>query len=347
MLAPVLLSSCGADDAPMTAMPAPVTGFDVMSNEIRSGRLGRIEAVIVEQSGDVIYETYFRNSNASSRIDVRSAGKSLTALAVGAAIEDELLESVDVAVWDYLVGNQTVENDGPAKRAITLDDMLSMSSALECNDWVSSSPGNEERMYRTDVWRDFALNLPVDPTYSEVQNGYGRFSYCTAGVFLLGQVVEQATGQSFDSYVQTRLFDPLGIQGADWRRSQSGEIQSGGQLSIRPADLTRIGRMVLSGGAFHGQRVLSSDWLRTMLTPKVGATVDMDYSYLWWTRFFTAPDSTRTGGAFMLGNGGNMVVLLPDYDAVAVVAATSYNRDNAFESAVTVIEAHVIPELTE
>ncbi|WP_165853551.1 serine hydrolase domain-containing protein [Aurantiacibacter aquimixticola] len=347
-LIPVVLVGCGTDDdAPIVAMPIPVSGFEAMSAEIRAGQLGRIEAVVVDQSGSVVYETYFRDSNAGSRIDVRSVGKSLTALAIGAAVEDGLLESVDVPVWDYLIGEEPVEHDGPAKREITVDDLLSMSSTLDCSDWVSRSPGNEERMYRTDVWRDFALNLPVDPDYRELPNGYGRFSYCTAGVFLLGQVVEKATGQRFDSYVQARLFDPLGIAGADWRRSPSGEIQSGGQLGVRPADLARVGRMVLNGGTFDGQRILSADWLRTMLTPKVGATADMDYGYLWWTRFFAAPNGTRTGGAFMSGNGGNIVVLLPDYDAVAVVAATSYNRDDAFDNAITVIETHVIPELAK
>ena len=347
-LVPVALVGCGTDhDAPIVASPTPVSGFEAMSAEIRSGQLGRIEAVVVEQSGSVVHEAYFRESNAGSRIDVRSVGKSLTALAVGTAIDDGRLESVNVPVWNYLIGDEPVEHDGPAKREITVDDLLSMSSTLECNDWVSRSQGNEERMYRTDVWRDFALNLPVDPDYRELPNGYGRFSYCTAGVFLLGQVVEKATGQRFDSYVQTRLFDPLDIAGADWRRSSSGEIQSGGQLGIRPADLARIGRMVLNGGTFGDRRILSADWLRTMLTPKVGVTPDMDYGYLWWTRFFAAPDSSTTGGAFMSGNGGNIVVLLPDYDAVAVVAATSYNRDDAFDNAIAVVETYVIPELAE
>lgn len=149
----------------------------------------------------------------------------------------------------------------------------------------------------------------------------------------------------FDRYVQTRLFDPLGIEGADGRRSPSGEVQSGGQLRIRPADLARIGRMVLNGGTFEGERILPAAWLRTMLTPKVGATPDMDYGYLWWTRFFKAPGGARAGAAFMLGNGGNIVVLLPDHDAVAVIAATSYGDKDAATRAFALIESYVIPEL--
>ena len=345
-LIPLFLVACGpGGEVPSLGQVNPMTGFDALDTEIRSDRFGRIEAVVVDQSGSTIHETYFRGSNAQSLIDIRSAGKSLTALAVGAAIEDGLLDSVNVPVWDYLVGPNAAAKYDAAKRTITVDDLLSMSSTLDCNDWIESSPGNEERMYRARVWREFALNIPVDPDYRELPNGYGRFSYCTAGVFLLGQVVEKATGAEFDSYVQTRLFDPLGISEAEWRRSPSGEIQSGGQLRLRPADLARVGRMVINGGTLEGRRILSADWLRTMLTPKVGATPDRDYGYLWWTRFFAVSGGGRTGGALMLGNGGNMAVLLPEYDAVIVIAATSYNDDDAFDHSVAIVENYVIPEL--
>ena len=47
----------------------------------------------------------------------------------------------------------------------------------------------------------------------------------------------------------------------------------------------------------------------------------------------------------MLGNEGNMAVLLPEYDAVIVIAATSYNDDDAFDHSVAIVENYVIPEL--
>lgn len=58
-------------------------------------------------------------------------------------------------------------------------------------------------------------------------DGLGPWRYCTAGSFLLGQIVERAVGERIDSYVARRILDPLGIARAQWDRSPSGEFQTG------------------------------------------------------------------------------------------------------------------------
>lgn len=77
--------------------------------------------------------------------------------------------------------------------AITIQNLLRMRSALQCNDWIDS-PGNEERMYRTRVWRDFVIGIPLDPAFAKDDQGLGPFRYCTAGVFFLGQILEDRSG---------------------------------------------------------------------------------------------------------------------------------------------------------
>ncbi|MEM9693987.1 MAG: serine hydrolase [Myxococcota bacterium] len=315
--------------------------FDALSREIGDGAYGEVKAVIAAQAGRVLFEEYYGGNDAETRVDVRSVGKSITALAVGAAIDDGHLDGVEVRVWDYLTEGTPVPNDHPLKRSIDIGDLLSMSSPLECNDWVSSSAGNEERMYATDDWTDFALGLPVDPAYREVAEGQGRFSYCTAGAFLLGRVVERAVGVPFDIYVEERIFAPLGIEGVQWRRSPAGEAQSGGQLRMRARDLLALGQMIFSPES----HTVSTDWLRLMLTPKVGATPEMNYGFLWWSRFFGGPQSQRHAGVFMLGNGGNIMLLLPDVEAVVVVQATNYNHPDAFEWTTNMVSQGILPHL--
>lgn len=223
-----------------------------MSAAIDAREYRRIEAVLVERGGGIVYEDYFRATDADTRVDARSAGKSITALAVGIAVDREQLD-VSTSVLSYFEDRMPIVGDGPLKRGIRVEDLLTMSSALDCNDW-ERSPGNEERMYWTEDWTRFALDIPAHPDYRRDPTGRGRFSYCTAGVFLLGRIVEQAVGASFDVFVQENLFGPLGIVDPEWRQSPSGEIQTGGQLSLTARDFAAIGRLVLDRGGARGRK---------------------------------------------------------------------------------------------
>jgi len=322
------------------AQPIPDLSVAELEQVIDDGHLGEIRAVAVEQHGDTVYRKRFGEGELGDRVDIKSAGKSITALAVGAAIADGDLPGIDVQVWPYLGVSR-----GAPFSSITVRDLLTMSSALDCNDWERRSPGQEERMYSRRNWRDFALALPAR-AYERDERGNGPFSYCTAGVFLLGQVVETATGERFDRYLQRRLFDPLGIEGADWRTSRRGEIQSGGQLTISDEALLRIGRMIINKGVWNGEQLLPEQWLRDMLTPTHTLSEHVHYGYLWWARPLRS--SRGFEGAFMMkGNGGNIVALVPNLDAVLVVQAENYNRDyaerNAFLILTTMLRSLPVP----
>lgn len=325
---------------------AQTLDLHAMSAEIRAGTYKRIEAIRVIQHGRTVFAEDYRGNDAESRIDARSAGKSITAIAVGMAIEDGKIAGVDQPVFAYFKDREPFAHDGPLKRGITIRDLLTMSSAFDCNDWADASPGNEERMYETRDWTRFALDIPLFAGFARDANGQGRYAYCTAGAFLLGRIVERATGERFDAYVQRRLFDPLRITGANWTRSPSGEVQTGGQLRLRADDFAAIGQLVLSGGAVDGKQIISRDWLREMLRVRARATPLDGYGYLWWVRDYRVPGDARPWpGFYMSGNGGNKVVLFPDLDAVVVILSTNYNQRGMHEMTTAPIERHILPAL--
>lgn len=324
----------------LLALPTAATAQDIanppslakLEADIADGKLKKIVSVAIEQNGHIVYSHHFRKTTADTLHDIRSAGKSLTALAIGIAIDEGKLKSVDEKAWPIL-GSKA---DDP-HNDISIRDLLTMSSALDCNDLDRHSPGQEERMYRKKVWREFAMNLPLEKNYSRDEQGYGRWSYCTAGVFLLGQVVESVTGESFDSFVQTRLFEPLGITQAKWRTSRTGEVQSGGQLRMRNADLIKIGRMVLDGGIWNGKRVVSQSWIKQMLSPHRKLSEFVYYGYLWWFTPVRAPDGFQSSW-YMGGNGGNMIAIFKEYNAVVAVQAANYNKSYADRYAFWIVE---------
>lgn len=318
--------------APALGQPLPQYDMPQLERAIDEKEFGKIAVLAAEQGGEMVYLQRFDGQEAGSPVDIKSVGKSITALAVGTAIADGKLPGTDLAVWPYL-GNSR----GEPWDSITVADLLGMSSALDCNDWEKRSPGQEERMYRTRVWRDFALALPARE-YARDERSEGSFSYCTAGVFLLGQVVEKATGERFDRYVQRRLFDPLGIDNVQWRTSRSGEIQSGGQLTIDARALLRIGRLVLDEGVWEGEQIVPHSWIETMLAPRHQLGDFVHYGNLWWATLVRTPGGYEEAW-MMKGNGGNIVAVLRDLDAVLVVQARNYNRDFAERNAFIALSA--------
>jgi CubicO group peptidase (beta-lactamase class C family) len=326
VLARVIVCIFGFCALPVGAQGLPDWTLAQLEARIAEGDLGKIRALAVEQHGELVYRNRFDGKEPGTPVDVKSAGKSITALAVGAAIADGDLPGTEVAVWPYLGSPR-----GAPWNTITVADLLSMSSALDCNDWERKSPGREEKMYRKRVWSEFALALPTRDYQRDAQ-GVGPFSYCTAGVFLLGQVVERATGERFDRYVQRRLFDPLGIDEVEWRKSRSGEIQSGGQLTISDSALLKLARLVLDRGKLGEQQLIPEAWVKDMLSPRHRLSEHVHYANLWWLTPLRAGD--RYEAAFMMkGNGGNIVALVPSMDAVLVVQAESYNKREAERNA--------------
>ena len=342
----LIITAC-TQPAPITPAFVDTLGLAELSQRIDDGAFRRVEGVIVSQNGQIVFEDYFGSHSADKPLDMRSVGKSLTALAIGIAIDEQHMTSVDQSVIPSFADRRPYQHDGPIKQAITVGDLLTMRSAFHCDDW-RSSPGNEERMYRTRDWTEFVLNLPIDPQITGAEKRPNRFSYCTAGVFLLGQFLERETNERFDAFVADRIFTPLEIDDAIWRRSPGGEVQSGGQIQMSARDAERLGRLVLNEGRWEDVQIVPRTWINDMLTPRSIAGPGLGYAYLWWTTDLRVGRSDeQVDAAFMLGNGGNIVLIIPELSAVIVVQATSYNDPAAFGLSRILIERHILPVLAD
>src|SRR5208282_3831504 len=256
------VASAGISSKPLQEMDAAV----------RSGEFKKIGSVVVARHGKLVYEAYF-DGDASTLRDTRSATKSITDVLVGIAIGEKKLTGVDARVLALLPERaRELQNPDPRKDKITVEDFLTMSSPLECDDWNDASRGNEERMYVIEDWAQFILDLPVRGHMHVGEQveppKYGRyFSYCTGGVFTLSEVLQKATGQRTDHYAQGKLFGPLGITDAQWVYSPLNVPQTGGGLRLTSRDLLKIAQLYLNGGEWQGKRIVSATWVRGSTEP--------------------------------------------------------------------------------
>jgi CubicO group peptidase (beta-lactamase class C family) len=318
-----------------------------MDSAIRGGEFKKIGSVLVARHGKLVFEAYF-DGDAGTLRDTRSATKSITDVLVGIAIGEKKLSGVDARVLALLPERaRKMQNPDPRKDKITVEDFLTMSSRLECDDWNDASRGNEERMYVIEDWTQFILDLPVRGRMQVGEQAdppkYGRyFSYCTGGVFTLSEVLQKATATRTDRYAQEKLFGPLGISDAQWVYSPLSVPQTGGGLRLTSRDLLKIAELYRNGGRWLGTKVVDEGWVRASTQPHAQIDDETEYGYLWWLKAF------KSGGKgypafFMSGNGGNKVAVFPGLDLTVVITSTNYGARGMHEQTEKLLTDYILP----
>jgi CubicO group peptidase (beta-lactamase class C family) len=235
--------------------------------------------------------------------NTRSCTKTVAGMLLGIAIERGMVGGVESPLEELL---------GEPAPPVTLRDLLTMSSCLECNDWDEGSPGNEELMYPQEDWLAFALGLPLREERT--------FSYCTAGVVALGIGLERAVGEPLSAFAERELFHPLGIERAEWHHTPQGQTNTGGGLLLTSRALLLLGELYLKDGG----GLVSPAWVAESLRPHARIDGETEYGYLWWLKRFAGEPCF-----FMTGTGGNRVHVFPDRELVAVITTTNFRRRDA------------------
>jgi CubicO group peptidase (beta-lactamase class C family) len=322
-----------------------------MEASIRAGDFKEVTSVLLARRGKLAYERYFDTDGVEGLRNTRSATKTVTGMLIGVAIDRHLLPGVDARVLDYFPDKQPLQNPDPRKAQITVEDFLTMSSQLECDDENQFSRGNEERMYLVEDWARFTLDLPIrgfpDWVAKPAAAPYGRsWSYCTAGPTTLGPLLERATKQSVPEFARDNLFAPLGITRVKWQFQPLGAAMTGGGLNLRSRDLVKLAQLYLNGGTWSGRRVVSADWVAASIAPHANAREDTDYGYLWWLPTFRAKGREFKCFA-MYGTGGNKVYAFPAQQLVVVVTTTNFRVQGAGAITDRLLTEYILPALSD
>jgi CubicO group peptidase (beta-lactamase class C family) len=332
-----------------SAGAAPASGLDTkplaeLEQAIGRGEYPKTTSVLIMRNGDLAYEHYFGEGSKDLLNNTRSATKFMTALALGAAIGDHAIPSEQVPAFAYLSDLKPFKNDSPVKSAITLKDMLTMSSALACDDNDDNSPGNEDNMHSQTNWTRWAVDLQTMPGYSRDASGLGPWRYCTTNAFLVGQIIQRATHVAVDRYTEDKVLTPLGISRWNWSYSPAHEAMTGGGLELRSRDLAKIAWMVVSEGRWDGRQIVPASWIDAALTIRRASRADQNYGY------FIFEENYRTACGvqpvwYMAGNGGSQILMLRELNSAVVITRTAYNTRGSSLQTADMLKKYILPAL--
>lgn len=305
------------------------------------GEFPGIDAIVIARHGAIVAESYFNGYGPDRRHDTRSATKSITSLLVGIAIDEGKL-SLDTAVVPFFPEYRPAGGWDSARTELRLKHLLTMRTGLACNDFVDESPGNEEGMYPKQDWTRFFFEIPDAPEHAGK-----RFSYCTAGVALAGELLARAIHRPVAEFAEEKLWKPLGITGAHWAATPTGSAMTGGNLELTPRQMVRVGELMLDHGRVNGKQVVSTRWVEQSCSPQVDESDSgYRYGYLWWLRN-PQTDEPALPSCHASGNGGQKIFVFPTADLVVVFTGSSYNKARySHQQPVLLLNQYILPALT-
>lgn len=295
--------------------PAAVAAIEAYGTETDSIGL------LVYQGTDIVYEKYWPGYARDTRVEAASMHKTVLGLAVGAAIADGSVRSVDERIGRYLSEWST-----DPRGDITVAQLLQQASGLEVQPFSLNPFGTSMRVYfGTDLTRT-VLGIPL------ADSPGSRFEYTNINAQILGLVLERATGRRYADYLGERLWSRIGApEAAVWLDRPGGLARTYCCLLTTTRGWLQVGRVLLGRGQIDGDRVVPEAWVDAMLTP---SATNPNYGYQVWLGLppgnerrynsssravarhsapFTAEDV-----AFLDGWGGQRTYVVPSRELVIV-----------------------------
>jgi CubicO group peptidase (beta-lactamase class C family) len=279
-----------------------------------------IHGILVARHGKLVLEEYFHDYTRHELHGTRSASKSVTTTLVGIAAHEGTL-TLDAPVYETMYGGAPPPDLDPRARRMTLEDLVTMTPGLACDDSDPDSPGGEDRMQNQEEqsdWFRYTLELPMAHEPGE------HAAYCSASQNLAGGMLSRLSGEWLPDFYRDHFAGPLGAEHYAMNLAPDGEGYGGGGLYVLPRDFLKLGQLYLNDGTWRGRRLLDRGWAATATRTHFQIR-DEGYGYGWWV--FSYPWRGRELPAFYAGgNGGQYVIVVPELDLAVAIFGGNYNQ---------------------
>lgn len=342
--------------APAAAQPAPLQGLDAYIEEAMRDWSVPGLAIAVVRYDSVIYARGYGVADLGTRAPVdentlfaiASTTKAFTVAGLGILVDEERL------AWDDPVSRWLPEfrlADPWVTRELTVRDLLTHRIGIERADnlWIAGPFDRAELLAR-------AARLPAVSSF-RAEYGYNNLMYVAAG-----EVLMAAAGESWDDFIEQRLFRPLGMNRSTVRAAEierrdnvasshtwiEGRVTpvprrdytalgSAGAAFSSVSEMARWVRMHLNGGTIDGRRILSEETVREMHAPQIVTGADTaaqrmhpsthfrTYALGWWAYDYH--------GRKLVHHSGNVnwtrtqVAFVPE-EGIGVVAIANLSTSN-------------------
>jgi len=218
----------------------------------------RATAVLIVQDGVILAEHYGYDRTQDMRMLSNSMAKTLVALAIGKALEDGSVHSLEDRVDQYVPGLV-----GTLYGATRIVDLLRMASGAK---YVEDyTPTDDRARFLKTATKQGVLAAAAQVNERTDPPGT-RFNYAGAQTEVLALVLKAATQRSLCEFVDEKLWKPMGAQARATYlvRESDGSAFAQGGFNAAARDYARLGSMLANDGVVQGKQVVPRDFLLNM-----------------------------------------------------------------------------------
>jgi len=149
-----------------------------------------------------------------------------------------------------------------------------------------------------------------------------HFLYNTGATYVLSAILQKVTGEQLLDYLESRVFQPMQIKGADWETDPEGIALGGYGLRVNTEAIAKLGQLYLQKGEWEGKHLLPAEWVEAATSKQTDSQEgDSDWSQGYGYQFWRCkPGGYRGDGAF-----GQYCLVMPDQDAVVAITSESFD----------------------
>ena len=301
-----------------------------LAKSVDWGTTHNFDSLLVQRHGKIVAEAYYVSYSAFSLgargpHQVYSVTKAIIGTLTAIACKEGLLDSPSHRVLDFL-DHRNIANVDQRKEAITVQNLLDMTSGIEWTEQVGSiipATATDMQMGNSLDWVKFVLDRPMSSPPGDI------FNYNSGNPQLLSAILTKLTGMSALEYAKAKLFGPLGISDVFWSFDPQGISNGGWGLYLKPRDMAKIGYLYLRNGVWEGKQLLPPEWVNKVSHP----TVETHLKGFWYSNFFWVLPDKHVYMA--LGRYGQVIMIFPDLDVVAVTTGHKGYPPSEFADAVS------------
>lgn len=276
--------------------------LNIVSDEALLGEGFR--ALVVVKDGRIVAERYGDGFGVGTPLLGWSMTKSVTAGIIGTLIKSGKLSLADTLTGSYEKWNSD------ARKNITIENMLSMSSGLQWNEGYGSVSDVTRMLFLVDDMAGFAAQLPPE------EDTDAFFNYSSGTSTMLARVWQDVVGEGSLDYPREQLFEPIGMTSAIMETDAKDTFVGSSYMYATAQDWARYGQFLLQKGVWRGQQLLPVGFTDWMFEPTEASNGQYTKGHLW--RQVPGEKPPLEDGIWMAGHDGQSIGIFPSRDLVVV-----------------------------